>query len=171
MVWTLCMEPVKGWQKHQQNIGSWRGRKRKMHLRFQNSQCQMRVAWLGQSSLHTHLCRWVQTCAVQAHPRLRIENKNQTWKHEKWHTPQIFHDRAFKKLCGIMNRVHQAKRTYWDLRIPVVRWAYRAISKNYSAEVIPTLKRRDETIRADNNPPKIAPTVGTIREDPGKGIM
>lgn len=26
---------------------------------------------------------WVQTCVVQAHPRLRIENQNQTWQQEK----------------------------------------------------------------------------------------
>lgn len=33
------------------------------------------------------------------------------------------------------------------------------------------MTRRDETIKAERNPHTIAPTVGTVREDSGKGIM
>lgn len=51
-----------------------------------------------------------------------------------------------------MNEVHQAKQTDWDLRVPVVRWAYMTMSKNRSVEAIPTLMSGDETIRAEKNP-------------------
>lgn len=69
-----------------------------------------------------------------------------------------------------MNRVHQARRTDWDLRVPMVQWAYRAISKTWSAEMTPTLTRRDETRRAEKKPHTTAPAVGTGCEDLGKGI-
>lgn len=136
-------------------------------MRFGSLQRRTRARQPRRSSLCAHLCRWVQTCVVQTHPRLRIENQNQTRRR----TPQIFHDGAFKKLCGIMNRVHQVRRTDWDLRVLAVRWAYRAISKNQSAEMTPKLTRRDETKRAEKNPHSIAPLVGTGRKDLGKGIM
>jgi len=70
-----------------------------------------------------------------------------------------------------MDIVYQVERIDWDLRVPVVRWAYRAISKNPSAKMTPKLMRRDETIRAEKNPHPTTPTVGTVREDPCKGIM
>jgi len=72
---------------------------------------------------------------------------------------------------GIMNRVHQVRRTDWDLRIPAVRWAYRAIRKNRSMEVTPTLTKRDETIRVEKNPHKKDLTAGIVCKDLGKGIM
>jgi len=43
--------------------------------------------------------------------------------------------------------------------------------KALSVEMNPTLKRRDETIRAEKNPHTTAPIVGIVHEDPGKRIM
>lgn len=139
--WALHVTPTRWWSTHQKTMGNWHECRRQMHLWFRSPQCRTRVEQPGQSSLCTHLCRWVQTCVVQEHPKLRIENQNPTWQQERRCTPQIFHDKAFKKLGGIMNRVHQVRRTDWDLHIPAVQWAYREISKNRCMEMTPTLIR------------------------------
>jgi len=84
----------------------------------------------------------------------------------------MFHVEAFKKVCRVLNKVHQVRRTDWDLCVPVVRWASRAMCKNPSTEMISKLKSRIETIILEKrNPHKIAVTVGTVHEDSDEGIM
>jgi len=36
MDWALRVMPTQWWQKHQKNIGSWHGHRKRMHLWFQN---------------------------------------------------------------------------------------------------------------------------------------
>lgn len=73
-------------------------------------------------------------------------------------------------LRKIMNRFYQVGQTDWDLCVLVVRWAYMAISKNRSMEMISMVTRREETRRIEKNPQTTAPIVGTGRADLGKGI-
>lgn len=84
----------------------------------------------------------------------------------------MFHVEEFNKVCGVLNRIHQEKRTKWDLRMPVVQWDYMAMCKNLSVEMIPKLRGRIETIiLEERNPQAVAPTIGTVREDQDEGIM
>ena len=60
----------------------------------------------------------------------------------------------------------------WDLRVPAIQWAYRAMCKNLSVEMISKLRSRFETIvLEERNPHAIAPTVGTVHEDQDERIM
>jgi len=78
----------------------------------------------------------------------------------------MFHMKAFNKVCGVLSKVHQAGQTDWDLHVPAIRWAYRAMCKNLSVKMIPKLRSRVKTIiLEERNPHAIAPTVGTVRED------
>lgn len=43
--------------------------------------------------------------------------------------PKIIRVEAFDKVCEVLNTVHHVRCTDWDLRIPVVLWAYRNICK------------------------------------------
>lgn len=79
---------------------------------------------------------------------------------------------AFNKVCKVLNRVHRARPTDWDLRMPAVRWAYRSMCKNLSAEMILKSRSRVETIILEERDPRaIAPIVGIVREDMDGGIM
>lgn len=79
---------------------------------------------------------------------------------------------ALNKACRFLNRVHQASQTDWDLCMPVVRWAYKAMCKNLSMEMILKLRNRVETkILEERNPHAIAPIVGTVHEYQDEGIM
>lgn len=110
--------------------------------------------------------------ATQVHPKPRIENRNRTQQQERRCASQTFHVEAFNKVCRVLNIVHQVRRTNWDLRVLAVHWTCRAMCKNLSAEMIPKLRSRIETIfLEERNPHAIAPTVGTVREDQDKGIM
>jgi len=73
---------------------------------------------------------------------------------------------AFNKVCGVLNRVHQVRQTDWDLRVPAIQWAYRDMCKNLSAEMIPKLRSKvDSIVLKERNPHTIAPIVWIVRED------
>ena len=70
-----------------------------------------------------------------------------------------------------MNRFYQMGQTNWDLRVPVVRWAYRAMCKNLSAEMVPKTRSKVKAISLGNNPHAITPIIATVCKDQSKEIM
>lgn len=53
---------------------------------------------------------------------------------------------SFNKVHKALNKVHNVKRTDWDLRVPKVLWAYRTACKNLIAQAPPRLKYEAITV-------------------------
>ena len=87
---------------------------------------------------------------------------------------QVIHREAFDRVCEVLNKVHQARRTDWDLHILAVRWAYKTMCKTPTAEMIPEGRNRVEAViyeeNAKRSPPVSAPVVVTLREDQDEEI-
>lgn len=48
---------------------------------------------------------------------------------ERMSTQKVTHVEAFNELCKALNKVYNAQRSDWDLRVPIVLWAYRTMYK------------------------------------------
>lgn len=75
----------------------------------------MKANQLGWNNLHTHFSRWVQAYVVQSAQVHNVENQNKTQQQEGLCALPIPHDEAFDRVCGVLNKVYQMKRTDWDL--------------------------------------------------------
>lgn len=63
------------------------------------------------------------------------------------------------------------RRADWVLGVPIIRWAYRAMCKKLSMEMISKLRSKVGTIiLEERNPHAIAPTVGIVHKDQDEGI-
>lgn len=60
--------------------------------------------------------------------------------------PKIIHGEAFDKVCEVLNKVHHVKHTDWDLHVPAVVWAYRAMCKTLTVQAFPKLKYETEDV-------------------------
>jgi len=55
------------------------------------------------------------------------------WSMERPSAQKVIHAETFSEVCEALNKVHKAQHTDWDLRIPVVLWAYRTTCKKLMA--------------------------------------
>ena len=100
-----------------------------------------------------HLSRWVKAYGKQ---RVRMHMDfalgNTVNKHVlggKWHerslkveqqnvertsVQKVTHAEAFNEVCEALNRVYNAQRSDWDLRVPAVLWAYRMACKKLTGK-------------------------------------
>jgi len=51
----------------------------------------------------------------------------------------VIHVEAFNKLCRALKKVSNAQRSDWDLRVPVVLWAYRVMCKKLTGQTTSSL--------------------------------
>lgn len=76
---------------------------------------------------------------------------------------------AFDRVCEVLSKIHRARQTDWDLCVPAVQWAYWTMCKTLSAEMIPKVRNRVETVISEENTKKnphvIALVVATVHED------
>lgn len=54
--------------------------------------------------------------------------------------PNIIHREDFERVCEVLKRVHHVKHTDRDLRVPMVRWAYRTMCETLTAQALLKLK-------------------------------
>lgn len=48
---------------------------------------------------------------------------------ERKSVQKVIHAEAFNKVCEALNKVYDAQRNDWDLRVPTVLWVYRKTCK------------------------------------------
>jgi len=65
---------------------------------------------------------------------------------EKTSVQKVIHAEAFNEVCEALNKVYDAQQTDWDLRIPVVRWAYRTTCKKLMAQTPPRLEYGENVV-------------------------
>lgn len=142
--WALHATPARWWGTHQQSLKDWHECKRVKVIQFGKPQLWMRFNFEGKKACaptfpdgDKRMVRSPHECTPLS--RLKI-GRNNKQKQERRNAPKIICREAFSKVCDVLNKVHQVKRTNWDLRVPMVRWAYRTLCKTLTTREVPKLQ-------------------------------
>lgn len=80
---------------------------------------------------------------------------------------KFIHAEAFNEVCEALNKVHNAQRTIWGMRVPVVLWAYRTACKKLIAQPPMRMEYEENVVIPIENempgPRMAAPADTTIR--------
>ena len=60
--------------------------------------------------------------------------KMERWSVERISGHMVSHVEAFHEVCRVLNKVCNAQRSDWDLRLPLILWAYRTTCKKLTRQ-------------------------------------